>query len=97
MNKKELAVKLAQTAGLTQVKAMEVLNAIFDARPGHGIIGSELGKGEKVSIPGYGTFFVKTRVARTGTNPSTQKKIKIPARKFPAFRPGKTLKERIAR
>ncbi|MBN1334437.1 MAG: HU family DNA-binding protein [Deltaproteobacteria bacterium] len=97
MNKKELAVKLAQTTGLTQVKAMEVLNAIFDARPGHGIIGIELNKGGKVSIPGYGTFFVKTRAARVGTNPSTQAKIKIPARKFPAFRPGKTLKERIAR
>jgi len=96
MNKKELAAKLAQQTGLTQVKSMEVLNALFDARPGCGIIGSELEGGGKVSVPGFGTFIVKTRAARTGTNPSTQKKINIPARKFPAFRPGKTLKERIS-
>jgi DNA-binding protein HU-beta len=93
MNKKELAVKLANQTGLTQVKSMEVLNALFDAR--EGIIGGELGSGGKVSIPGFGTFITKARAARVGTNPSTQAKIEIPERKFPAFRPGKTLKELI--
>lgn len=96
MNKKELAAKLAQQTGLTQVKAMEVLNTLFDPRPGQGIVGQELESGGKVSIPGFGTFFIKTRAARVGTNPSTQKKINIPSRKFPSFRPGKTLKERIS-
>ncbi len=94
MNKKELAVKLASQTGLTQVKSMEVLNALFDAN--EGIIGGELIGGGKVSIPGFGTFITKTRAARVGTNPSTQAKIEIPERKFPSFRPGKTLKELIS-
>ena len=97
MNKKELAVRLAQDTGLTQVKAMEVLNALFDSRKGHGIIAGELENGSKVTIPGFGTFQKKERAARVGTNPSSQKKIEIPARTFPYFKAGKTLKERIVK
>ena len=97
MNKKELAVKLAQNTGLTQVKAMEVLNALFDPHPGGGIIGQELEAGGKVSIPGFGTFVTKVRAARVGINPSTQKKMEIPERTFPAFRPGKTLKKLVSK
>ena len=36
----------------------------------------------------------RQRAARTGTNPSSGKKIDIPARKYAYFRPGKTLRER---
>lgn len=97
MNKKELAVRLAQEAGLTQVKAMEVLNALFDSHEGKGIIASELDAGNKVTIPGFGTFQKKTRAARVGTNPSSQAKIDIPSRTFPYWRPGKTMKERIVK
>jgi len=93
MNKKELVAKLAERTGLSQVKSMEVVNALFDAD--NGIIANELDGGSKVSVPGFGTFDIKTRAARTGTNPATQEKIQIPERKFPAFRPGKNLKERI--
>ena len=93
MNKKELVAKLAERTGLSQVKSMEVVNALFDADSG--IIANELDAGNKVSVPGFGTFDIKVRAARTGTNPATQDKIKIPERKFPAFRPGKNLKERI--
>ena len=48
MNKKEMAAKLAKTCGLSQAKAAEVINAIFDARPGKGIIAIELDAGRKV-------------------------------------------------
>jgi nucleoid DNA-binding protein len=93
MNKKELAVELSKRVGLSQVKSMEVLNALFDCNAG--ILPAELVGGRKISIPGFGTFSIKVRAARTGTNPSNQRKITIPSKKFPAFRPGKTLKEVI--
>ena len=96
MNKKELAAKLAKTVDISQAKAAEIINAIFDARSGKGIIALELDRGKKVTIPGFGTFGTRTRAARTGTNPATKQKISIPARTYPYFRPGKTLKERIA-
>lgn len=96
MNKKELAANLAKKVGLSQAKAMDVLNAIFDGDPERGIISSELNNGHKVTIPGFGTFATKERAARTGTNPSTGKKISIPARSYTFFKPGKTLRENIS-
>lgn len=97
MNKKELVAKLAKQSGLSQAKALEVVNALFDAKPGKGIIALELDAGRKVSIPGFGTFYTRSRAARTGTNPANGSKIEIPARTYPDFRPGKTLKERVAK
>ncbi len=96
MNKKEMAAKLAKQTGLSQAKAAEVVNCIFDTAPRHGIIATELDGGRKVTIPGFGTFGTKSRAARTGTNPATGAKIRIAAKKYPFFKAGKTLKERVA-
>lgn len=93
MNKKALSAALASKTGLTQAKAAEVVTAIFDAE--NGIIADELKKGGKVSIPGFGTFGTKTRAARTGINPATQKQISIPEKNVAFFKVGKTLGERI--
>ena len=96
MNKKQLAEKLAKKTGLSQVKAMEILNALFDTETSDGIIAVELDAGRKVTIPGFGTFGTKSRAARTGTNPSTGAKIKIAAKHYAYFKPGKTLRERVS-
>lgn len=97
MNKKEMAAKLAKKTGLSQAKALEVINAIFSAEPREGIIAVELDAGRKVTIPGFGTFATKQRAARTGTNPATGAKIQIPQKKYAFFKPGKTLRERVAK
>lgn len=97
MNKKELAAKLAKKQGISVSKAAAIINEIFDSRSGHGIIASELDAGKKVTIPGFGTFGTRSRKARTGTNPANKAKINIPARTYPYFRPGKTLKERVSK
>jgi DNA-binding protein HU-beta len=97
MNKKELTAKLAKTTGLSQSKAAEVLNALFDADTGRGIISVELDAGRKVTVPGFGTFGTKNRAARTGTNPATGKKISISAKSYAYFKPGKTLRERVSK
>ena len=97
MNKTELTEKLAKITGLAKVKAGEVVDAIFDARPGKGIIAIEVDKGHKVAIPGFGTFTSRSRKARKGRNPATGKTITIAAKKYPVFRAGKTLKDRIAK
>ncbi len=97
MNKKEMAGKLAKRSGLSQAKALSVLNILFSAKGGEGIIAVELDAGRKVTIPGFGTFGSRSRSARVGTNPMTKQKIAIPAKKYVYFRPGKTLKERVAK
>ncbi|GMA66223.1 hypothetical protein GCM10025859_66980 [Alicyclobacillus fastidiosus] len=54
-----------------------------------------LSAGEKVQIPGFGTFEVRDRAARTGRNPQTGETIEIPASKVPAFKAGTGLKEKV--
>ena len=55
-----------------------------------------LKNGEKVVLPGFGMFAVKTRPASQGHNPITGERITIPERKLPAFKAGKTLKDAVA-
>jgi len=96
MNKTEMAEKLAKSCDLTQVKALEVVNTIFDTKPGHGIIAIELDAGRKVQIPGFGTYDSKWRGSRQGRNPATGATITIPGKKYPTFKAGKGLKDRVA-
>jgi len=95
MTKAELVTKLAKKTGLTQAKAAEAVDAIFN--PTKGLLVAELAAGKKVTLPGFGTFFLRKRAARNGRNPATGKPITIPARNYPGFKVGKTLKEKVAK
>ena len=96
MNKSELAAKLAGQCDLTQAKAAEVVNCIFDTKAGSGIIAVELDAGRKVSLPGFGTFGTKYRSERQGRNPATGATITIAGKTYPFFKAGKGLKDRVA-
>ncbi len=54
-----------------------------------------LGKGDSVSLIGFGTFKVAERKARKGRNPQTGEEIDIAASKVPKFAAGKALKEAV--
>ena len=47
-------------------------------------------------LTGFGAFQVIKRKARVGINPSTGKKMQIPAKKVPKFKAGKALKGLVA-
>ncbi len=96
MNKTELAEKLAKKCDLSVAKANDVVSEIFDTKPGTGIIATELDAGRKVQIPGFGMFYTKRRAAREGRNPATGETLRIAAKTYPGFRPGKGLKDRVA-
>jgi len=68
---------------------MDAINTTLDT------ITASLKKGEKVTLVGFGTFLVRRRAAREGRNPQTGARIRIPARKVPAFTAGKELKAAI--
>ena len=55
-----------------------------------------LKSGEKVVLPGFGTFGVKMRPAREGRNLFTGARIMIPARNVPSFKASKRLKDAVA-
>jgi DNA-binding protein HU-beta len=95
MNKTELITKLAKKTELTHAKAAEAVDAIFNATKG--LIVDELAKGQRVTLPGFGSFSVRKRTSRQGRNPATGAAIKIPSRKYPAFKVGKTLREKVAK
>ena len=96
MNKTELAQKLAKKTDLTQAKAAEVVDCIFSSKDGEGIIAIELDADRKVSISGFGTFETRRRGARQGRNPATGETIFIEAKKYPAFKAAKGLKDRVS-
>jgi DNA-binding protein HU-beta len=89
VNKAELIDAVADKSGMTKKDSEKAVNAVMD------VIQDALTKGDKVSLVGFGTFEVRSRAARTGRNPQTKEEIKIPATRVPAFRAGKSLKERI--
>ena len=95
MNKTELTELLAKKADLTMKDARDVINSIFDSDPKRGIIASELTRGRKVQITGFGTFESRKRKKRKGRNPQTGAVIDIPASRTPSFSAGRALKDRV--
>lgn len=95
MTKDEFAAKLAKTTDISKTKARDVIDAIFNTDPRHGIIATELDAGRDFTITGFGTFGTRRRKARQGRNPQTGEKIQIPAMTVPTFKAGKGLKERV--
>lgn len=86
MTKADLASTVAGKTGMTKKQAEAAVNTLVDAIKG------AMAEGEIVRIVGFGTFSVRKRKARSGRNPRTGKSIKIPAKKVPAFSPGKGLR-----
>lgn len=54
-----------------------------------------ISKGDKLTLPGLGTFSAKKRAARMGRNPQTGKEIKIAAKRVPRFSASKPLKDAV--
>jgi nucleoid DNA-binding protein len=87
--------RFPKKTGVSQGKAAEIIDTMFSAHPRKGLIATALDAGEKVTIPGFGTFATKHRGARQGRNPATGATIMIPAKQYVHFKPGKTLRERV--
>jgi DNA-binding protein HU-beta len=89
MNKGDLIESVANQSGLTKADAGRAVDAVLDA-----ITGS-LMQGNKVTLPGFGTFSTSKRAARSGRNPSTGETIKIKAKTIAKFKPGSKLTDAV--
>ena len=89
MNKTELIKAIATKASLTNKSATAALDATIQS------ITEALKAGDKVSLPGFGTFELKTRPARTTRNPRTGEPVEVAEKRVPSFKAGKGLKEAI--
>jgi DNA-binding protein HU-beta len=88
MTKAELVTRMAEEADITKRAAAVALDSFIGA-----IHDSLKKKDGKIRISDLGTFSVLKRKARTGINPQTRKKMKIPAMMVPRFSSAKALKD----
>jgi DNA-binding protein HU-beta len=86
VNKTELRDAIASHAELSNAQADKALEAVITS------ITSAVAGGDKVTVPGFGTFESRERSARTGRNPQTGEEIKIPAGKRVKVTAGSKLK-----
>ena len=89
MTKPELITKIAEKSNLSKKNAAAALTALIDT------ITETLKAEGKLTIPSLGTFEIKERAARTGRNPQTGEKVEIAAKKVPAFKAAKALKDAV--
>ena len=85
MTKAELVKAIAAQAGVSAANAQNVFDATLK------VIENALVAGDKVVLPGFGSFSVLERAARTGINPATKQTIAIPAKKTAKFKAGSKL------
>ena len=86
MNKAKVIDQMAKMTKLPKTTVKECLEAFVAT------IGGALKQSKSVALTGFGTFSVMKRKARSGINPVTGKKMQIPAKRVPKFKPGKALK-----
>ena len=86
--KQEIVECVAQT-GMTKKQATEAVDAVF------GCISDSLANGDKVAVPGFGTFQISERSERAGRNPKTGEAVALSGKYVPHFKPGKDLRERV--
>ena len=85
MNKTDFIKTVAEKAQLTQKDAKAVYEAMVET------IHEEMKKGERLTLVGFGSFYVSERAARKGINPQTGKSIQIKASKSIKFKPSTAL------
>ena len=74
---------------LTKKNGAEIVDALFTA------MRQSIKAQQKFSYPGFGTFVVRSRKARTGRDPRTGAEIKIKASRTVGFRPARAFKEQL--
>ena len=89
MTKAELISAVAEQSGFSKKDSEKALNAAVAS------ITEALTNGDKVQIVGFGTFEVRDKKAKEAINPRTKEKVLVPARKSPAFKAGKALKDAV--
>jgi len=80
MTKKDLVASIAKDSGLTVKDAGIALNAFVSS------VGKAMKKGQRLQLPGLGTFKVTKRSARVVRNPRTGAKLNVPAKKVVKFK-----------
>jgi len=82
MNRNDFVRELSNIVG-TKKEARDVLEKFIT------LIKKSLINDERVTISGFGSFYMRLRKAKKGRNPKTGKEVEIPSRKVVKFKPAK--------
>lgn len=85
----QLVDHVAERTGMTKSEAKKAVAAVFET------LSERLAAGDRVQVSGFGSFEIRDRAERQGTNPRTREKVTIPASKAVGFRPASSLKGRV--
>lgn len=87
--KTELVERIAFETGLPKAHAARAIEVAIDA------LMEWLRDGERVTVPGLGSFYTSDRGAREVRNPRTGGLVQVAASRTVRFRPGKELKAAV--
>lgn len=92
MTKRDLVVRIANETKMNQRDVSAVVQKTLDH------IINELGAGRGVELRNFGVFTPKPRKSRVGRNPNEpEKEVPIPERIVVKFKPGKVMREKVAK
>lgn len=91
MNKSDLIHRLSIHLGDIPEKDIDqATRALLD------LIASNLEKGGRCEVRGFGSFSLHTRKAGVRRNPKSGESVPVPEKHVPHFKPGKLLRETVA-
>jgi integration host factor subunit beta len=89
MNKSDLITVLSEKYYLTEKKAMDIVNLMFDG------FTNELKNGGRIEIRGFGSFSRREYKAYKGRNPRTGNVVEVKPKRLPFFKVGRELKRMV--
>ena len=92
MTKQEFIDVVAKNAGnenLSKAAVRQIIDSTFAEMV------KVIKKEKRFAVPGFGTFTVRARKAKTGRNPKTGETIKIKASKTIGFKPAPSVKDAL--
>ncbi len=87
MNKADLSARAATRTSMSKPSADATVSGMFST------IADTLASSETVTMARFGTFSMRSRLARQGRNPEAGERIAIAASNSPSFKAGKTLRD----
>ena len=90
MNKSELIERVSEATDIARAPVSRIIETFLET------IMSQVGAGNAVTLPGFGTFKPVHRAARQGLNPATGERLEIAARVTPKFTPGSKFKAEVS-
>jgi DNA-binding protein HU-beta len=81
--------KRSEKHGVSKTVVREILDGAFEEMV------RTIKKEKRFAVPGFGTFTVRVRKAKTGRNPKTGEPIKIKASKTIGFKPAPAVKDSL--